>query len=167
MMTTYIVRRLLLFIPTILIVTIIIFLLMWIVPGDTAMLILTGNDPNEGGRVNLEDIERLRAKLGLDRPVHIQYADWIWDMVRGDLGESLWYQTPVIDELGGRFLTTMQLAVMGILMAFVVAVPLGIISAVKQDTKLDYISRAFRLAGHRHAHLPHRHRRHLYSGIRL
>ena len=112
MVTTYIIRRLLLFVPTILIVTIIIFMLMWIVPGDTAMLILTGTDPSEGGRVDLADIERLRAKLGLDRPVHIQYADWIWHMVRGDLGDSLWYQTPVMDELGARFITTMQLAVM-------------------------------------------------------
>jgi peptide/nickel transport system permease protein len=146
-MTTYIIRRLLLFIPTILIVTIIIFLLMWIVPGDTAMLILTGTDPNEGGRVNLADIERLREQLGLNQPVHVQYGDWIWNMVRGDLGESLWYQTPVVDELGDRFLTTIQLAVMGILMAFVVAVPLGILSAVKQDTLPDYMSRIFALLG--------------------
>jgi peptide/nickel transport system permease protein len=146
-MTTYIIRRLLLFIPTILIVTIIIFLLMWIVPGDTAMLILTGGDPSEGGRVNLADIEKLREDLGLNQPVHIQYGDWIWNMLRGDLGKSLWYQTPVIDELGGRFVTTMQLAVMGIVMAFIVAVPLGILSAVKQDTWLDYISRVFALLG--------------------
>ena len=147
MVTTYIIRRLLLFIPTILIVTIIIFMLMWIVPGDTAMLILTGTDPSEGGRVDLADIERLRAKLGLDRPVHIQYGDWIWHMVRGDLGESLWYQTPVMDELGSRFITTMQLAVMGMGIAFLVAVPLGILSAVKQDTGLDYVSRIFALLG--------------------
>ena len=147
MVTTYIIRRLLLFIPTILIVTIIIFMLMWIVPGDTAMLILTGTDPSEGGRVDLADIERLRAKLGLDRPVHIQYGDWIWHMVRGDLGESLWYQTPVMDELGARFITTMQLAVMGMGIAFLVAVPLGILSAVKQDTGLDYVSRIFALLG--------------------
>ncbi len=147
MVTTYIIRRLLLFVPTILIVTIIIFMLMWIVPGDTAMLILTGTDPSEGGRVDLADIERLRAKLGLDRPVHIQYGDWIWHMVRGDLGESLWYQTPVMDELGARFITTMQLAVMGMGIAFLVAVPLGILSAVKQDTGLDYVSRIFALLG--------------------
>ena len=147
MVTTYIIRRLLLFIPTILIVTIIIFMLMWIVPGDTAMLILTGTDPSEGGRVDLADITRLRAKLGLDRPVHIQYGDWIWHMVRGDLGESLWYQTPVMDELGARFITTMQLAVMGMGIAFLVAVPLGILSAVKQDTGLDYVSRIFALLG--------------------
>ncbi len=147
MVTTYIIRRLLLFVPTILIVTIIIFMLMWIVPGDTAMLILTGTDPSEGGRVDLADITRLRAKLGLDRPVHIQYGDWIWHMVRGDLGESLWYQTPVMDELGARFITTMQLAVMGMGIAFLVAVPLGILSAVKQDTGLDYVSRIFALLG--------------------
>ena len=147
MVTIYIIRRLLLFIPTVLIVTVIIFLLMWIVPGDTAMLILTGTDPNEGGRVNLADIERLREELGLNQPVHLQYADWIWNMVRGDLGKSLWYQTPVIDELGARFVTTIQLAVMGMGIAFLVAVPLGILSAVKQDTGLDYVSRIFALLG--------------------
>ena len=106
-----------------------------------------GPTPARVAGVDLADIERLRAKLGLDRPVHIQYGDWIWHMVRGDLGESLWYQTPVMDELGARFITTMQLAVMGMGIAFLVAVPLGILSAVKQDTGLDYVSRIFALLG--------------------
>ena len=145
-MTQYFVKRLLLFVPTILLATLIIFVLMWIVPGDAAMMILTGEE-GEGGRVSLEDVDRLRAELGLDRPIHIQYGVWLWDMVRGDLGTSIWYKIPVIDELKDRFTVTLELAVMAIIMAFIVAVPLGVLSAVKQDTGIDYVSRVFALIG--------------------
>ncbi len=139
-MLQYATRRVLLFVPTILLTTILVFALFWIVPGDAAMMILTGDD-GDGGRVTNEDYERLRQDLGLDRPIHMQYAEWLWKTLQGDLGVSTWYRSPVIDELKLRFPITLQLAVMAILMAFVAAVPLGIISAVKQDTKIDYLSR--------------------------
>ena len=145
-MLHYTVRRVLLFVPTILLTTILVFALFWIVPGDAAMMILTGDDA-DGGRVGIEELEILRHDLRLDRPIHIQYADWLWKTLRGDLGTSTWYRSPVIDELKERFPITLQLAVMAILMAFVAAVPLGIISAVKQDTKIDYLSRIFALIG--------------------
>ena len=146
MMWQYAARRLLLFIPSLILTTMLVFTLFWIVPGDVAIMVLTG-DEDSGGRVTTEDIDKLRTKLGLDRPLHKQYAFWVWDLLRGDMGTSLWYKTPVIDDLKKRFVVTIELAVMAMLMALVAAVPLGIISAVKQDTPVDYASRIFALVG--------------------
>ena len=145
-MGNYALHRVFLFIPTLLLATILVFGLFWIVPGDAAMMLLTG-DEDAAGKVTNEDIDRLREKMGLNRPIHVQYSAWVWDLMKGDLGDSLWYKTPVLDDLKDRFPITIQLATMALLMAFVAAVPLGIISAVKQDTKIDYFSRIFALIG--------------------
>ncbi len=145
-MWNYAGKRTLLFIPTLFLATILVFGLFWIVPGDAAMMLLTG-DEDAAGKVTNEDIDRLREKMGLNRPIHVQYSAWVWDLVKGDMGDSLWYKTPIIDDLKERFPVTIQLALMALIMAFVVAVPLGIISAVKQDTKIDYASRVFALIG--------------------
>ena len=145
-MGNYAVRRVFLFIPTLILATILVFALFWIVPGDAAMMLLTG-DEDAAGKVTNEDIDKLREKMGLNRPIHVQYSSWVWDLIKGDLGKSLWYKTPVLDDLKERFPVTIELAVLALVMAFVVAVPLGIISAVKQDTKVDYASRIFALIG--------------------
>ena len=145
-MGAYTIRRLYLFIPTLLLTTMLVFSLFWIVPGDAALVILIGDQGDEDS-FDLEDLEKLRHELGLDRPIYVQYGDWLWDVVRGDLGISIWYKFPVIDELKTRFPVSLELAVMSILMSFVVAVPLGVISAVKQDTGVDYGSRVFALLG--------------------
>ena len=144
-MRTYALRRLGLFIPTLILTTLIVFVLFFLVPGDAALVILTGEEG--AGAVTDEDIARMRHELGLDRPIHVQYGSWIWGMLRGDLGTSIWYQTPVIDELKDKFVVTVELSIFGIAMAFLMAVPLGIISAVKQDTWPDYISRIVSLVG--------------------
>jgi peptide/nickel transport system permease protein len=144
-MRRYFVRRLLLFVPTLILASMMVFTLMWIVPGDAAMMILTGE--GESGRVKPEDLERLRHDLGLDRPFYIQYGDWLAHVVVGDLGDSIWYKIPVIDELKARFPVTMQLAVMAMIMATIAAVPLGILSAVTQDSWIDYGCRVFTLVG--------------------
>ncbi|MFB3119914.1 MAG: ABC transporter permease, partial [Stenotrophomonas maltophilia] len=135
-MLQYATHRILLFIPTILLATMLVFALFWIIPGDAAMMILTG-DEGDGGRVGNDELEALRHELGLDRPIHIQYGTWVWDLLRGDLGTSLWYRDSVADELKARFPITLELAVVAMLMAIVAAVPLGIISAMKQDSALD------------------------------
>jgi peptide/nickel transport system permease protein len=144
-MRRYFVRRLLLFVPTLILASMMVFTLMWIVPGDAAMMILTGE--GESGRVKPEDLERLRHDLGLDRPFYVQYGDWLGHVVVGDLGNSIWYKIPVIDELKARFPVTLQLAVMAMLMATIAAVPLGILSAVTQDSWIDYGCRVFTLVG--------------------
>jgi peptide/nickel transport system permease protein len=145
-MGEYAIRRVLLFIPTLLAATVLVFALFWIVPGDPALTILAGGE-GDSGTVSAEQLEQLRQALGLDRPIYVQYASWLWSVLRGDLGTSLWYKTPVWDQLKDRFLVTMELAVMAMLLAFWVAVPLGITSAVKQDTGFDYISRIFSTIG--------------------
>jgi peptide/nickel transport system permease protein len=132
----------LLFIPTLLLATVLVFTLFWIIPGDPALTILAGGE-GDSGSVSQEQLQQLRQALGLDRPLYVQYGSWLWHVLRGDLGTSLWYKTPVWDQLKDRFLVTMELAVMAILLAFCVAVPLGVTSAVKQDTGFDYLSRIF------------------------
>ena len=144
-MKQYIARRFVLFIPTLLLTTVIVFVLFFLVPGDTALFILTGEEG--AGAVTEEDIANLRRELGLDRPIHIQYFSWIWGILQGDLGDSIWYKTPVIDELKDKFAVTLQLAIMGIILAFILAVPLGMLSAVKQDTLPDYVCRIISLIG--------------------
>jgi peptide/nickel transport system permease protein len=141
-MGEYAIRRVLLFIPTLLVATVLVFTLFWIVPGDPALTILAGGE-GDSGSVSQEQLQQLRQALGLDRPIYVQYGNWLWHVLRGDLGTSLWYKTPVWDQLKDRFLVTMELAVMAILLAFCVAVPLGVTSAVKQDTGFDYLSRIF------------------------
>ena len=144
-MKEYAVRRILLFIPTLLLATLIVFVLFFIVPGDAAMMILTGEEG--AGAVTDADIAKLQHELGLDRPLHVQYGSWVWGIMQGDLGESIWYRVPVIDELREKFAVTLQLSIMAIIMAFIIAVPLGMVSAVKQDSMPDYISRIFSLIG--------------------
>jgi len=145
-MGKYAIRRTLLFIPTLLVATILVFTLFWIVPGDPALTILAGGE-GDSGAVLPEQLQQLRQTLGLDRPIYVQYASWLTNVLRGDLGTSLWYKTPVWNQLKDRFLVTMELAVMAIVLAIGAAVPLGVISAVKQDTGLDYLSRMFSSVG--------------------
>jgi peptide/nickel transport system permease protein len=140
----YIVKRLFLFVPTVILATMVVFTLMWIVPGDAAYAILAGD---EGSYVDPDELTALREKLGIDRPIYVQYGDWLWNTLRGDFGEMTLARYPVMNELKRRFPVTMELAFMGVVMAFVVAVPLGAISAVKQDTWVDHISRVFTTTG--------------------
>ena len=146
-MRQYAIRRLMLFVPTLILATMLVFALFWVVPGDAAYLILGGGDDEDGAAVSVEQLEALRHELGLDRPIYTQYGLWLWDVVRGDLGTSIWYKTPILDELKTRFVVTMELAVLTLFLAVLVAIPLGVISAVRQDTPTDYGSRVFTLLG--------------------
>src|ERR1700752_2002417 len=119
-MGKYALRRALLFIPTLLVVTVLVFTLFWIVPGDPALTILAGGE-GDSGAVAPEQLQHLRQTLGLDRPIYVQDASWLWSVLRGNLGTSLWYKTPVWDQLKDRFLVTMELALMAIFLAFCAA----------------------------------------------
>lgn len=144
-MRQYIVKRLLLYVPTIILVTLLVFVLMRAIPGDPATLILAGT--SGGGTFTEEDRARLRHELGTDRPLVVQYGDWMWGLLHADLGEGLYYGTPVKEELKSRFPLTMELALLSALISFIIAVPLGILSAVKQDSIIDYAARIFTFAG--------------------
>src|SRR5439155_4646715 len=89
-----------------------------------------------------KDLEDLRAKLGLDRPIPVQYATWMGKSVRGDFGESLWTRRPVIGELARRLPVTLTLGGMAIAVAILIGIPIGIVSAVRQDGVLDFFGRS-------------------------
>jgi peptide/nickel transport system permease protein len=140
-MIRYITRRLIFLVPTVLFVSVIIFGLMNILPGDVARMILVG--PGGDGNARAEDMAVLREQLGLDRPLVVRYADWLWGVVRLDVGNSLWSSEPVFKELKQRFPLSIELAVMASVLSILIAIPSGVISAVKQGTWVDYVMRVF------------------------
>src|SRR5215471_9281705 len=125
-------RRLLLYVPIILLVTVLVFLLMRVIPGDPALLILAGTSGE--GSFKKEDLANLRRTLGTDRPLYVQYSTWVWGLLHGELGTSLFYHTPIKKEIGPRIPATPELAVLAVLLSVILAVPLGAVSAVKQDS---------------------------------
>ena len=143
-MGRYTAKRISLFIPTVLLMTILVFVVMRIIPGDPAISILEGDG---GGSYTIEDLERVRAELGTDRNLFIQYVDWIGGIMQGDFGDSFWFKSPVMTELGDRIPRTLELAVMAIVMAVLFSVPLGIMSAIKPDSWLDLGARTFTIIG--------------------
>ena len=145
-MRNYITKRFVLFIPTLLIVTVVVFSILRVIPGDPALLILGGESGDD--EFTEAQLDALRHKLGTDRNIIVQYGTWVGNMLKGDFGVSYFYEgDQVIDDLKMRIPTTVQLAVMALLLATVMAVPLGVISALKQDTVTDYITRIVSITG--------------------
>ena len=143
-MRQYTIKRVGLFLPTVLLVTIIVFVVMRLIPGDPAIAML---EEDGGGSYTQEDLQRLRHELGTDRAMIVQYLKWIGGVAIGDFGDSLWFKAPVMVELKERVPITMELAVFAIVLAMLVAVPLGVVSAIKPDGLLDYSARFLTLAG--------------------
>ena len=144
-MQGYLAKRFLLFIPTLLLVTLMVFALMRLIPGDPAYLLLAGSDGE--GQFTEEQLDVLRQQLGTDRPLTVQYLTWVWGLVRWDFGTSMYYDTPISEDISTKLPITLELTFMALLFAFSVAVPLGILSAVKQDSIADYASRMIAIAG--------------------
>ena len=144
-MRTYIIRRLLLIIPTLWIVSLAVFLMIRMIPGDVIDAIiaeqaLMAEGSTVSGSVDREMIEK---RLGLDQPIHVQYGRWIGDMVlRGSLGVSLRGGYPVGEKIAARLPVTFELGTMSILIGLLVAIPLGTYSAIRQDTAGDYLGRS-------------------------
>jgi ABC-type dipeptide/oligopeptide/nickel transport system permease component len=136
----YLVRRLLLTIPVLLGVATLVFSLIHLVPGDPAQSMLGDSAPPE-------DVARLRQTLGLDRPLVQQYRSFLSGVAKGDLGTSFRYGTPVTREIGSRLLRTMQLALAAMAVAIVIAIPLGIIAAVRKGTAVDQAAMTLSLIG--------------------
>src|SRR5690606_28902320 len=133
---TYVLRRLLFMVPNLFIVSLIVFFVVRMIPGDVIDLMVT-----QMGGVNV-DREALEARLGLDKPVVTQYFNWITDVLRGDLGESLWSGVPVTQTIMQRLPVTLELGFLGMLMGLVVALVIGTISALRQDSFVDYVGRS-------------------------
>jgi peptide/nickel transport system permease protein len=144
-MHKYVIRRLLMMIPILIGVSLVVFIIMRMVPGDVATMILMGPTGDMGAR--LADIEALRHKLGLDQPLIVQYLSWMKGMLTLNVGDSLWSGRPVFEEVIERFPLTLELAALSILISAFIAILTGVLSAVRQDTWVDYTFRAVSIAG--------------------
>ena len=142
-MYQYVVKRMLLMIPTLIGAALLVFFLLRLLPGDVCEVRLAGS----GLYVSQEAIDICRSDLGLDDPLPKQFIDFVGGYFTGDLGKSMWTGQPVTHEIQVRFKLSLQLAIMTTAVAVIIALPLGIISAVKQNTWIDYVVRAFSIAG--------------------
>ncbi len=137
-MFAYTVRRLLALIPTLFFASVIVFVSVRLIPGNVIDLMLANNPLSvEKDRAVIE------AALGLDKPMYHQYVNWVADLLRGDLGRSLWQDTPVTHEILARLPVTLELALLAMLVAIVTGIPIGVYSALRQDTAGDYLTRSF------------------------
>jgi peptide/nickel transport system permease protein len=145
-MQKYIARRLILFVPSLFGASLLIFVLMRIVPGDIAE-ILVYQAGSESSAIQERQVKQIRAELGLDQPVVVQYVAWLGGVARGDFGYSYVQRRPVTEILAERFPRSMELAVLTLLVAVAWAIPLGVVSAVRQNTWLDYVVRVISVSG--------------------
>lgn len=152
-MKRYLIKRLLYLFPVLLGATLTVFIAMRALPGDVALSILTGPG---GGSVNETQYQKLRAELGLNRPLFVdvahpsrgsQYGEWVWGVLRGDWGRSLQTQLPIREEIARRFPLTFETATLTLIISVVIAVPMGIVMAIRQDSLLDYSVRIVSLVG--------------------
>lgn len=139
-MKKYLLKRLLYLIPVLLGITLIVFFMLHMIPGDPAMVLL-GQDANP------EDIARLREILGLNQNIFVQLFNYIKQVLSFDLGTSIFQHEPVIKLIRETFPATLELAVVSLIISLVIAVPLGVVSAIKQNTWIDYISMVFAQLG--------------------
>jgi peptide/nickel transport system permease protein len=142
-MRQYILKRLLLMIPTLLGVAVLVFLMLRVAPGDIVELKYAGT----GAFAPKEVLDQERAQLGLDKPLWHQFLSWMWGIVRFDFGNSMWTGRPITYEIRVRLELSLELAIMATIVAILLSVPLGTIAALKQDTWIDYLVRIFSIAG--------------------
>ncbi len=140
-MLRFVIHRALLMIPTLLGVAIMVFFMLRMMPGDPLAMIF------EGANVTQEVVEAERTRLGLDKPVYVQFGKWLGSALQGDFGHSIWTGKPVLYEIGIRLELSLQVAVMATILAIMLALPLGTISAIFKDTWIDHLIRVFSIAG--------------------
>ncbi|HXD99966.1 MAG TPA: ABC transporter permease [Candidatus Acidoferrum sp.] len=142
-MHKYLIKRFLLMLPTLFGVALVTFVLIRVIPGDVVELRYSG----DRGAVSQDILDRERARIGLDQPVWKQFLTWTAGVVRLDFGTSMWTGAPIWEEIKLRFTLSLQVAIMATLVAVLLAIPLGVLSALKQDTWIDYSVRLFSIAG--------------------
>jgi peptide/nickel transport system permease protein len=138
--TTYVARRVLAIVPVVFGISVLVFLLVHLIPGDVAQILL-------GTQATDQQIETLRRTFGLDRPLPIQYLDWLSHVLRGDFGVSFRTNRPVLPDLVSRFGVTLQLTLVSMLVALLVAIPLGVASAANRGRGSDAVARVLALLG--------------------
>ncbi|HIP99392.1 TPA: ABC transporter permease [Candidatus Bipolaricaulota bacterium] len=147
-MLHYVVRKVFASVPIVLGVTLIVFAILHLTPGDPIRIMLGfGGGGYSGGTTSSADVEALRAKWGLDQPFHVQYLKWLNNMFHGDMGISIRFRCPVWPLVRARLFPTISLSLVGYLIAFVIAFPIGILSALKRNSLLDYFGTGFSLFG--------------------
>ena len=143
-MRTYVVTRLLLIVPTLLGVASLVFVIMRVIPGDVTLLILGGD---QAGRIDASQIAALKHRLGIDQPLLTQFGTWLWGVLRFDFGTSLWSGRPVVEELLIRLPLSLELAMAATIVSVLIAIPFGMLAAVRQDTWVDYLVRVISIGG--------------------
>ena len=146
-MQAYIAKRLVMFIPTLFLLSLLVFGFLRLIPGDPALAILTRGNADNIENITEAQLEAMRERMGTNRPIVVQYADWVSGLFILDFGDSLVTTKPVWIQLKRRIPITLELSIMSIFISTVVAVPLGVFSAIKQDTWGDYIARFITLIG--------------------
>src|SRR6266705_1067341 len=141
-MQKYVMRRLLLAVPVLLLSSLIVFSLMRVMPGD-ALIALMG----ESGNVGEKELAKLRKDLGLDRPYYEQYLLWLWQMVSLSPGDSIFTNEPIPVALRKAIPVTVELATLAIILGLTIAIPVGVLSATRQDTPPDYAGRLVAVSG--------------------
>jgi peptide/nickel transport system permease protein len=136
----YALKRLLIALPSLLLATVIVFSLSRLIPGDVVTLMMEENQ-------YAKDLAEMRAKLGLDRPIYRQYLEWIGRATAGDLGRSLYSSRPITTELTYRLPVSLELGAVALVVAVLLGVPIGIVSAVRRDTMRDYVARSAAILG--------------------
>ena len=136
------IRRLLLLIPTLILVSILVFFSVRFIPGDVVE-IMAAQMSQQSAQGQPIDKEYLRRALGLDKPIHVQYWTWVTKAARGDLGNSLWGNRSITEELVNKAPVSIELGVWALVTGLIVAIPIGIYSAIRQDTIGDYAGRTF------------------------
>jgi peptide/nickel transport system permease protein len=142
-MLRYTLNRILLMIPTLIGVAVLVFFMLRVVPGDIVEVKLRG----DGGNISQEVVDAERKRLGLDRPVLIQFKDYMFGLARGDLGISMWTERPVIEEIALRLELSLEVAILATIIAILLAVPLGTVAALMRDTWVDYAVRIITIGG--------------------
>ncbi len=141
-MGAYMVRRLLLMLVTLVGMSILIFVMLRLVPGNITDIIF-----DSAGFVNPAQKAKIERQLGLDQPIVVQYVNWIGGLMKGDLGYAYVSEKPAIDEILPRIPVTAKLAALALIFSVLFGVPLGVLSAVRQNTALDYVLRVISLSG--------------------
>ena len=143
-MRQYVLRRVLLIVPTLLGLTMLLFLMLRLLPGDAAIMQAAGSDP---AYMDPSAVQVIRAQLGLDRPIPVQYVEWLGGILHGDLGRSYWTKNLATDEIITRLPVTLELAIGSILVSLAIGVVLGMYSAFYQNRPFDYFGRVFGVLG--------------------
>ena len=143
-MRIYLAKRLLLIVPTLLGAAALVFLIMRVIPGDVTLLIFGGD---QASQVDPKQLAAMRHRLGLDQPLWVQFGSWLWGVLRFDFGTSLWTGRPVIEELLVRLPLSLELAILATIVSVLLAIPFGMLAAVRQDSWVDYVIRVVSIGG--------------------